>query len=235
MSPLEADKMAASLIPQIKEAAAALAEAEAKGFQQSLALVIKLGVLLNLAHETVYHGHWEAWFNAQGFDFSRRSATRYMRLAREREKLEDERNWPRVAKMAVEGELSIRAAEKLLEPELSQAEKDKAAAKRETDRVAAEANRNAEADTAKAAARSQDLAAVLSDKAPDELLLALGPDNDKKAELLKQQLKQLNPFSMIDLLVNVWEVDQLKRLGHEIAEHVKRKAVPEPVRRTVAA
>jgi hypothetical protein len=73
--PLKADKMAASLIPQIKEAAAALAEAEAKGFQQSLALVIKLGVLLNLAHETVYHGHWETWFNAQGFDFSRRSAT----------------------------------------------------------------------------------------------------------------------------------------------------------------
>jgi hypothetical protein len=64
-----------------------------------------------------------------------------MRLAREREKLEDERNWPRVAKMAVEGELSIRAAEKLLEPELSQAEKDIAAAKKETDRLAAEAKR----------------------------------------------------------------------------------------------
>ena len=60
-------------------------------------------------------------------------------------------------------------------------------------------------------------------------------DKDKRAELLKQQLKQLNPFSMIELLVKIWEVDQLKRLGDEIAEHVKRKAVPEPVRRTVAA
>ena len=137
MSPLKADKKALSFVPQIKQAHAALAEADAKGFQQSLALVIELGVLLNLAHETVYHGHWESWFKEQGFDFSRRSATRYMRLAKEREKLEDERNWPRVAKMAAEGELSIRAAEALLKP--GQSEADKANA--EADAAATKAER----------------------------------------------------------------------------------------------
>jgi hypothetical protein len=35
MSPLKADKKALSFVPQIKQAHAALAEAEAKGFQQS--------------------------------------------------------------------------------------------------------------------------------------------------------------------------------------------------------
>jgi hypothetical protein len=38
MSPLKADKKALSFVPQIKQANAALAEAEAKGFQQSLTL-----------------------------------------------------------------------------------------------------------------------------------------------------------------------------------------------------
>jgi Protein of unknown function (DUF3102) len=138
-TPLKADKKAASLIPQIIKAHDALTEAETKGFRQSLELAIELGVLLSLAHEAVYHGHWETWFNAQGFNFSRRSATRYMRLAKERETLEDERNWPRVARMAAEGELSIRAAETLLKPEQSEAEKAKATA----DAAAAKAGREA--------------------------------------------------------------------------------------------
>jgi hypothetical protein len=165
----------------------------------------------------------ETWFNEQGFDFSRRSATRYMRLAKEREKLEDERNWPRVAKMAAEGELSVRAAEALLRPERSEAEKAKAAAeaaakKAERHRIATEKKA-----ATKAAMKTQDLADVLEDKAPDELLSAIG-DKEKKDELLKQQLKYLTPFGVIDLLAEVWEADQLKRLGEEIAEHVKRKA-----------
>ena len=234
MSPLKADKKALSFVPQIKQAHAALAEAEAKGFQQSLALVIELDVLLNLAHETVYHGHWETWFKEQAFAFSRRSATRYMRLAKERERLEDERNWPRVAKMAAEGELSIRAAEELLKPEQSEADKAKADADAAATKAAREAAKAAEAEAAKAAMKSRDLAVVLEDKAPDELLLALGSDKEKKDELLKQQLKSLSPYSLAEFLAKVWEVDQLRRLGEEIVTYVKLKAEPVAVLRRPA-
>jgi hypothetical protein len=188
-------------------------------------------VLLNLAHETVYHGHWETWFKEQAFAFSRRSATRYMRLAKEREKLEDERNWPRVAKMAAEGELSIRAAEELLKPEQSEADKAKAEADAAATKAAREAAKAAEAEAAKAAMKSRDLAVVLEDKAPDELLLAIGPDKEKKDGLLKQQLKSLTLYSLVDFLAEVWEVDQLRRLGEQIADHVKRKAEPTTVMR----
>jgi Protein of unknown function (DUF3102) len=234
MSPLKADKKALSFVPQIKQAHAALAEAEAKGFQQSLALAIELGVLLNLAHETVYHGHWENWFNQQGFDFSRRSATRYMRLAREREKLEDERNWPRVAKMAAEGELSVRVAETLLKPQRSEAEKAKAAAEAAAKKAEKDAKKATAAEAAKAARKSQDLADVLEDKAPDEVLLAIG-DKEKKEELLKEQLKSLTAYSVVDLLTEVWEVSQLKTLGEQLADYLKRKvtAPAPPMRRIV--
>jgi Protein of unknown function (DUF3102) len=112
--PLKADKKAASLVPQINKVHAQLVEAETEGFRQSLAFAIELGVLLNLAKEAVYHGHFEEWFEQQDFGFSYRSARRYMRFAKNRETLEAEANWPRVAKMAGEGDLSIRAAEALL-------------------------------------------------------------------------------------------------------------------------
>jgi hypothetical protein len=232
--PLKADKIALSFVPQIKQVHAALAEAEGKGFQQSLTLAIELGVLLNLAHETVYHGHWETWFNEQGFDFSRRSATRYMRLAREREKLEDERNWPRVAKMAAEGDLSVRAAEKLLKPERTDEQKAKATAEATAKKAERDTRKAAEAEDAKAERKSQDLAVVLEDKAPDELLLAI-PDKEKKDELLKQQLKYQNPYSVGDILAEVWEVDQLKRLAKAITEHVERKVATKPAEETTKA
>ena len=221
--PLKADKKAASLIPQIVKAHDALTEAETKGFRQSLELAIELGVLLSLAHEAVYHGHWETWFKAQGFNFSRRSATRYMRLAKEREKLEAEANWPRVAKMAAEGELSIRAAEALLKPEQSEADKAKAEADAAASKAAREAAKIAEAEAAKAAMKSQDLAVVLEDKAPDELLLALGSDKEKKDELLKQQLRLLHPYRVLELLAEVWENENeyLPKLGEAIAAHLR--------------
>jgi hypothetical protein len=113
----KADMKAQSLVPQIVKTHDELVEAETNGFNQALRLAIELGLLLKLAKEAVYHGHWEAWFKQQEFKFSHRTANRYMRLAKDREKLEEAANSPRVADMAAEGGLSVRAAERLLRPE----------------------------------------------------------------------------------------------------------------------
>jgi hypothetical protein len=115
---LKADKKAASLVPQIVKVHEQLVEIESEGFTAALNKVIELGVLLNLAQEAVYSGHFWTWFKEQRFAFSDRSARRWMRLAKNREALEEAlADWPRVAKMAGEGLLSVRAAEALLAPE----------------------------------------------------------------------------------------------------------------------
>jgi hypothetical protein len=122
-----AHKQAASLVPQISKAYEQLVEIESDGFTSALNKAIELGVLLNLAKEAVYAGHFWAWFAEpeHGFAFSERMARRYMRLARDREDIEKAlADRPRVARMAGEGKLSIRAAEALLAPESSAPESD---------------------------------------------------------------------------------------------------------------
>jgi Protein of unknown function (DUF3102) len=216
MSSLKADKKAQSLVPQIKQAHDALAEAETKGFRQSLELAIELGVLLNLAHEAVYHGHWETWFTAQGFNFSRRSATRYMRLAKEREKLEAEANWPRVAKMAAEGELSIRSAEALLKPEKATAAPKATAAKR--------------------TAGSPDLVTLLKGEGPDVIKTAL-KQADKFDELaaavappFDRQLKNCSPMRLAETLIGTWKSEDVRDLIRELSDRLKSQEAPRQIR-----
>src|SRR5690242_5197667 len=109
---LKTDKAAAAYAVQIKETHNELIEVEAKGFQHSLALAIELGVLLNQAKATVGHGHFEKWFVSQEFKFAFRTAQRYMRLADNRETLEEKAKAPR--ETLLEAELSIRGADALL-------------------------------------------------------------------------------------------------------------------------
>jgi hypothetical protein len=121
-----AHKQAASLVPQIIKAHEQLVEIESEGFTNALNKGIELGVLLNLAQEAVYRGHFWEWFAEHNFAFSDRMARRYMRLAREREKLESAlADRPRVASLAGEGQLSIRAAEALLADDDDDSDSDK--------------------------------------------------------------------------------------------------------------
>lgn len=218
-----------SYVPQIKEAYAELIATN----ESKLKLGLKLGGLLNDAKDAV--GKKRQWmkFREDYFpEISHSTANVYMNLAKNKHKFDDNpANSQRAVNLMVEKDLSIRGAIELLKTE---DEKAAAKAKKEKERAEKETKKKAEADAAKAAAKSQDLAVVLEDKAPDELLLALGSDKEKKDELLKQQLKSLTPYSLVDFLAKVWEVDQLRRLGEEIADHVKRKAEPAPVLRRPA-
>ena len=197
MSPLKADKKAESLVPQIVKAHEELVEIEAKGFTTALTKAIELGVLLNLAKTTVYHGHWESWFNDHDcFRFSFRSANRYMNLARNREALEDAlSNSPRVAKMAGEGTLSIRAAEGLLSDEDD--DDNDSEDESEDDEFDADATTNNAGENAGSggSGRGDDPDKAISEAAPDEIALVIKRewDDEKQLDLLRE-LFTSSPF-----------------------------------------
>jgi hypothetical protein len=237
MSELKADKQAAELATKIKAAHEVLAEKETKQFRQSLVLAIDLGVLLNQAKATVYHGHFESWFEAQGFKFSYRSANRYMHLAKNREKLEGESNSPRVAKMAAEGDLSIRGAEALLKEE-GGAEGDGDGDGDADDKDDEEDDDSPEAPSS----NSADLQTVLANHAPDEVMIAIGSawDYEQKKELLKLQLMTSSPPLLASILVDLWKAENLQALIKALNELSVRKpsadsTIPTVVRRDLAA
>jgi hypothetical protein len=147
-----------------------------------------------------------------------------MNLAKNSAKFEDPTNSQRAVNSIVEKDLSIRGAVAMLKTDAEKAEAEKRRAAKKAERDVEKAAKQA---AARAATKSQDLATVLEDKAPDELLLAIG-DKEKKDELLKQQLKHLSPYTVVDALAEVWEVDQLKRLGEQIANYLKRKTEHAP-------
>jgi Protein of unknown function (DUF3102) len=216
-SPLKADKKAQSLVPQIFKAHEELVEAETSGFNQSLKLAIELGLLLKLAKEAVYHGHWETWFNDQKFKFSYRSANRYMRLAKDREKLEDERNSPRVANLAAEGELSIRAAERLLRPEGD----------------SGSSSDNASSRSSKA---SPDLATLMKNCGADEIKTAM-KQAEKYDEVMTTPLAdqiKITPLTvLVKILTEAYEPGRLQDLIKDLTNRLKSKSIDvAPIRRT---
>jgi hypothetical protein len=213
----EEDK-ALSLVGQINATYRELKEAQ----HSSVVKAITLGDLLVKAKEAVGHGKWADWLKKHCSEISHSTANVYMNLAKNSAKFEDPANSQRAVNSIVEKDLSIRAAIALLKTD---AEKAEAEARRAARKAERDATKAAEEAAAKAANRSQDLATVLVDKAPDELLLAIG-DKEKEDELFKQQLRSLTPSSVVDLLGEVWQVDQLRRLGEYITDHLKRKATP---------
>jgi hypothetical protein len=220
--PLKADKQAAELVTKIKEAHEVLAETETKQFRQSLVLAIDLGVLLNQAKATVYHGHFETWFEAQGFKFSYRSANRYMLLAKNREKLEGESNSPRVAKMAAEGDLSIRAAETLLKEEGG--DEDDGDGDDDADDEDDEEDDGDEASSS----NSADLQTVLANAAPDEVLIAISNawGFEEKKALLRGLLMTSSRPLLASILVDLWKAEDLQALAKALNELSVRKPKP---------
>jgi hypothetical protein len=207
---LKADKKALSLVPQIVKAHEELVEAETNGFTQSLKLAIELGVLLKLAKEAVYHGHWETWFTEQKFKFSYRSANRYMKLAKEREKLETASNSPRVADLAAEGELSIRAAERLLRPESN----------------GANSGSGSQSPKGKGSA---DLATLMKNVGADEIKKAM-----KQAEMydevmtppsLADQIKLTPPSVLVKVLTEAYDPDRLQSLVKDLSDRLPKPSV----------
>jgi hypothetical protein len=206
------DPKALSYISQIKETFAELGRANAN----KLECAIKLGGLLKGAKEALgKKGNWMEFRAAHFREISHSTANVYMQLAENKDLLDDPSNSQHAVNSMVE-DLSIRGALEAMKyalktpKERAQADVARKAAKdeKEATRLA-----NAEsAERAKAATKSADLATVLSDKAPDELLLALGPDDDKKAELFRQQLKTAKPVKVAMILKDVWKLDDVQLL-----------------------
>jgi hypothetical protein len=235
--PLKAKEKAGSLVPQINETHAKLVSADTDGFRQSLTLAIELGVLPKLAKEAVYHGHWESWFEGQGFKFSYRSANRYMRLAENREKLEEEAaNSPRVADLAAQGELSIRAADALLRPVKTAA----ALAAEKAEREAKAAARKAEREVAASAKRREltDPDAIIGEIEADDVaeIIERKWDRDKQDQLLVDQLKRVPPSRLVDLVIEAYRNEnELKALGEGIASRLRAGLSPALVAKTQEA
>jgi hypothetical protein len=201
-----------SYVPQIK---AAYAELTATN-ESKLKCALKLGGLLNDAKEAVGKDRQWMKFRETYFpEISHSTANVYMNLAKNKAKFDDPVNSQRSVNSMVEKDLSIRGAIEALK---SDEEKAAAEKKRAAKRAEREVRKAAEA----AGQKSQDLAVILEDKAPDELLDAI-EDKEKKDELLKQQLKNQDPLILADVLLEIWEVEQLRLFGEHLAVHVKRK------------
>jgi hypothetical protein len=208
-----------SYVPQIKAAYTELMAAQ----HSKLQIAIRLGGHINDAREALEdgtkssHGKWMTYCKTYFPEISHRTINVYMSLAKHRDKFTEEANSQRAAKLVGEGDLSIREAIDAVNKadgggintptEEATTRAAKAAATRATNKAAKEA----EAETAKAATKSADLATVLSDKAADEILDTI-TDDDKKAELLKQQLKTAKPLRLAVILKDVWKIDDVQQL-----------------------
>jgi hypothetical protein len=81
----------------------------------SFTRAIEVGELLKQAKDRVGHGNFEAWVNDH-CSFSYRSARRYMKLADDRPKLEEQLRVEAPAKMATVANLNLASAQRLLAP-----------------------------------------------------------------------------------------------------------------------
>jgi hypothetical protein len=224
---------ALSYVQQIKEVFAELGKANTNKLQ----CAIKLGGLLNDAKEPLdKKGNWMEFRSAHFREISHSTANVYMQLATAyKELLDDPANSQHAVNFLVEKDLSIRGAlEALKRDKTDPKELAKADALRKAEKAKRDAEKiaKAEAEAARAAASSGDLAAVLEDKAPDELLLAI-TDKEKKTELLKRQLRDLNPHHVFNLLAEVWASDDdFELLGRAIADRLKSRQAQAMKRRT---
>jgi hypothetical protein len=191
--------------------------------QSNLQLAIECGTILADVRKDAGHGNWENWLKTNCHEIAPETARLYMRLAKNAEKLEKlaAQNGNTVA------DLSIRGAVRLLAPEKT--DEQKAGAEAERQRRA-----TAKADAAKlAAAAGANLTDVMKAKGIDEIKNALKQSEQfdevvaSVAPPLEQQLKLAAPQNVVAALVKVWDIEKLKRLGEQIAEHLKQKVAPE--------
>jgi hypothetical protein len=158
---------------------------------------ITCGELLTLAKESVKaerKENWLPWLKTNCPGIPQTTASLYMRLAKRKELIVEKK--PK----------SIREADKLIPKE---------------SRPPSNNGKEPEGQG------SPDLQALLPDTAADELLRAMDTcnwDEDKRDELLKQQLKSLNPMRVFELLHAAWDGDSdsyLLQLGEVIKRHFK--------------
>jgi hypothetical protein len=81
----------------------------------SFTRAIEIGELLKQAKERVGHGNFEAWVN-DNCQLSYRSARRYMKLADDRPKIEEQLRLEAPGKMANVANLNVATAQRLLAP-----------------------------------------------------------------------------------------------------------------------
>jgi hypothetical protein len=81
----------------------------------SFTRAIEIGELLKQAKERVGHGNFEAWVN-DNCQLSYRSARRYMKLADDRTKIEEQLRLEAPGKMANVANLNVATAQRLLAP-----------------------------------------------------------------------------------------------------------------------
>jgi hypothetical protein len=81
----------------------------------SFTRAIEIGELLKQAKDRVGHGNFEAWVN-DNCQLSYRSARRYMKLADDRPKIEEQLRLEAPAKMANVANLNLASAQRLLSP-----------------------------------------------------------------------------------------------------------------------
>lgn len=210
---------ALSYVPQIKEVLAELGRANANKLQCG----IKLGGLLNDAKEALgKKGNWMEFRAAHFREISHSTANVYMQLAKYKDLLDTPSNSQRAVNFLVEKDLSIRGALEALERALKPlAEQAKADAARKAKKAEREAARIAKVEADAERKNSTDPAAILEDLEPAEVLENI--KEDKRAELLKRQLRVLHPYRVLDLLAEVWENENeyLPKLAEAIAAHLR--------------
>jgi hypothetical protein len=231
--------IAQSLIPQIAKAHDELVAAETEGFSKSLRLAIKLGALLNVAKESVdndqRYGNWKRWFEERKkngeFKFSYRSSDRYRKFAKDQAKLEAALLSPRVARLAAEGQLSIRAAEALLKDE--EPEEDQQEEQEQEDQEDQEEEQYSGEDGSASVEQGQgsaDLTELMKNYGADEIKVSL-KDAEKLNEVadllvppLEERIKNTSPQRLATILTNVWDAKQLQALADDLSTHLKRRS-----------
>jgi hypothetical protein len=170
------DDKAQTLAAQINE----LQEEILKSDKGNLQRAIDAGELLNLAKETVGARKWSAWREEHCPPVPQTTASLYMRLATHRAILSKQR----VARMAEDGDLSLRAASKLIP--------------KDAEKVAAAKQRKAEKDAKEAEAKHShgEIKLLLDWCAADELFLVMqhtweGEQIKKLAELIADHLEAM--------------------------------------------
>jgi hypothetical protein len=109
--PVPAPMRPADFARAINEKLAQMVSAARTSFTRA----IEIGELLKQAKERVGHGNFEAWVN-DNCQLSYRSARRYMKLAEDRVKIEEQLRLEAPGKMANVANLNVTTAQRLLAP-----------------------------------------------------------------------------------------------------------------------
>jgi Protein of unknown function (DUF3102) len=205
-----------SYVPQIYEAYDALIASHKTGLGHAL----RLGELLNEAKEVVGHGKWTDWLKVHCSRVTHRTANLYMNLAKNKDKFSDPTNSQRVANMAAEDDLSIRAAIDVVNA-ANGVVKNRTPTKRTKTTTTPAAVEPPEP------VASVDLATLMKSSAADEIKTAM-----KQAEVydevmtapLADQIRATPPSVLVTALMEAYDPERLQNLVKDLINRLKPKA-----------